>query len=114
MLVDEKLADNAERQGQKLRQRLGELQRDASRVTAVRGKGLMNAIVIEERDGVNAYDVCMRLRDNGLLVGPICQKLRTFQCVLSSFETLVCRLPVRFMCPFCKQLTDGLGVSALQ
>jgi hypothetical protein len=33
-------------------------------------QGLMNAIVIEERDGVNAYDVCMRLKDNGLLVSP--------------------------------------------
>lgn len=33
-------------------------------------QGLMNAIVIEERDGVNAYDVCMRLKDNGLLVRP--------------------------------------------
>jgi acetylornithine/succinyldiaminopimelate/putrescine aminotransferase len=40
VLVDEKLADNAERQGQKLRARLGELQRDASRVSAVRGKVL--------------------------------------------------------------------------
>lgn len=38
VLVDEKLADNAERQGQKLRQRLGELQRDGSRVCAIRGK----------------------------------------------------------------------------
>ena len=28
----------------------------------------MNAIVIDERGGVNAYDVCMRLKDNGLLV----------------------------------------------
>lgn len=37
---------------------------------AVSVQGLMNAIVIEERDGVNAYDVCMRLKDNGLLVSP--------------------------------------------
>ena len=37
---------------------------------AVSAQGLMNAIVIEERDGVNAYDVCMRLKDNGLLVSP--------------------------------------------
>lgn len=40
VLVDEKLADNAQRQGEQLRARLGELQRDASRVTAVRGKVL--------------------------------------------------------------------------
>ena len=34
----------------------------------------MNAIVIEERDGVNAYDVCMRLKDNGLLVSQANQR----------------------------------------
>jgi hypothetical protein len=38
---------------------------------AVSVQGLMNAIVIEERSGVNAYDVCMRLKDNGLLVSPV-------------------------------------------
>jgi len=68
VLVEEKLADNAEKQGQALRSRLGELLADDSRVSAVRGKGLLNAIVIEERDGVSAYDVCMRLKENGLLV----------------------------------------------
>ena len=69
MLVEEDLAGNAEKQGQKLRRRLGELRDDgASRVSAVRGKGLLNAIVIEEKGGVSAYDVCLRLRDNGLLV----------------------------------------------
>lgn len=66
--MEEKLADNAEKQGQALRSRLGELLADDSRVSAVRGKGLLNAIVIEERDGVSAYDVCMRLKENGLLV----------------------------------------------
>lgn len=34
----------------------------------VRGKGLLNAIVIKEEGGVNAYDVCMKLKDSGLLV----------------------------------------------
>ena len=44
VLVDEKLADNAQRQGEKLRAQLGELQRDGSRVTAVRGKVLAHSI----------------------------------------------------------------------
>ncbi len=67
--MEEDLAGNAEKQGQKLRKRLAELRDDgASRVSAVRGKGLLNAIVIEEKGGVSAYDVCLRLRDNGLLV----------------------------------------------
>lgn len=34
----------------------------------VRGKGLLNAIVIKEQGGVNAYDVCLKLKDAGLLV----------------------------------------------
>lgn len=34
----------------------------------VRGKGLLNAIVIKEQGGVNAYDVCLKLKDSGLLV----------------------------------------------
>ena len=48
VLVDEKLADNAQRQGEKLRARLGELQRDGSRVTAVRGKVLRVQTSTEE------------------------------------------------------------------
>lgn len=34
----------------------------------VRGKGLLNAMVIKEQDGVNAYNVCLKLKDAGLLV----------------------------------------------
>jgi len=37
----------------------------------VRGKGLLNAIVIKEEGGVNAYDVCMKLKDSGLLVSGV-------------------------------------------
>lgn len=52
VLVDEKLADNAQRQGEKLRARLGELQRDGSRVTAVRGKVLHVPTSTEEPGAV--------------------------------------------------------------
>ena len=37
----------------------------------VRGKGLLNAIVIKEQGGINAYDVCMKLKDSGLLVSQL-------------------------------------------
>jgi ornithine--oxo-acid transaminase len=36
----------------------------------VRGKGLLNAIVIEEKGGVTAWDICIRLMENGLLAKP--------------------------------------------
>ena len=37
----------------------------------MRGKGLLNAIVVKEEGGVNAYDVCMKLKDSGLLVSGV-------------------------------------------
>jgi len=39
-------------------------------ITLVRGKGLLNAIVIKPKNGIEAWDVCMKLRDNGLLAKP--------------------------------------------
>ena len=68
VLIDERLAENAEAMGQLLRAELEDLRSHTSRVKLVRGKGLLNAVVIEERDGVGAWDVCMRLKENGLLV----------------------------------------------
>ena len=68
VLIDERLAENAEAMGQLLRSELDELRSRTSRVKLVRGKGLLNAVVIDERDGVGAWDVCMRLKENGLLV----------------------------------------------
>ena len=49
ILEEEKLAENAERMGQLLRSELNKLPKDI--VTAVRGKGLLNAIVIKETKG---------------------------------------------------------------
>ena len=68
VVIDEDLAGNAERLGKILREELGKIKSD--RLTAVRGKGLLNAIVIREKDGIDAWDVCMRLKDNGLLAKP--------------------------------------------
>ena len=71
VLVEEQLAQNAEKQGKLLRQQLRLLQQHSGRVSAVRGKGLLDAIVIKEEGGVDAYDVCMRLKENGLLVSSV-------------------------------------------
>ncbi|XP_055619781.1 ornithine aminotransferase, mitochondrial [Toxorhynchites rutilus septentrionalis] len=66
VLVDEKLAENAERMGRKLRESLSELPKDL--VPVVRGKGLLNAIVIDSK--YDAWDVCLRLKNNGLIAKP--------------------------------------------
>ena len=68
VVVDEKLADNSQRLGEILRSELRKI--NSSRITAIRGKGLLNAIVIDDSKGINAWDVCLKLKDNGLLAKP--------------------------------------------
>ena len=68
MLIEEGLADNAAKLGEVFRSEMRSI--DSERVSLVRGKGLLNAVVIKEQGGVTAGDVCMRLRDNGLLAKP--------------------------------------------
>lgn len=68
VIKDEKLAKNAERLGSILRRELEAI--DSDMITTVRGKGLLNAIVIKEKNGKNAWDVCLQLAENGLLAKP--------------------------------------------
>ena len=68
VVVEEKLADNAQRLGLVFRRELQKI--DSDMITAVRGKGLLNAIVIKPKNGKEAWDVCLKLRDNGLLAKP--------------------------------------------
>ena len=68
VIKDEKLAENAERLGKIFRRGLEEI--DTDMITLVRGKGLLNAIVIKPKNGKEAWDVCLKLRDNGLLAKP--------------------------------------------
>ena len=68
VVKDEKLAENAEAMGQIFRDELSDVKSDM--IELVRGKGLLNAIVIKPKGGKTAWDVCMRLRDNGMLAKP--------------------------------------------
>ena len=68
VVLDEKLAENAFRLGEIFRREMRAI--DSDMVTLVRGKGLLNAIVIKPKNGKEAWDVCLRLRDNGLLAKP--------------------------------------------
>jgi ornithine--oxo-acid transaminase len=68
VLKDEKLDENSEKMGQLFRSKMEELKQKSSLITDVRGKGLLNAIVIKPfGDNKTAYDVCLMLKDNGLL-----------------------------------------------
>lgn len=71
VLKDENLADNAERLGIIFRKRMNDLIAKTNMVTLVRGKGLLNAIVINDSEDSNtAWEICLRLADNGLLAKP--------------------------------------------
>lgn len=68
VIKDEKLAENAERLGKIFREELDKF--DSSIVELVRGKGLLNAIVIKPVNGKKAWDVCLKMAENGLLAKP--------------------------------------------
>lgn len=68
VLKDENLAENAFRLGEILRKELRLI--SSPLIRQVRGKGLLNAIVIEEQDNLTANDVCYAFKDRGLLAKP--------------------------------------------
>jgi len=72
VVKEEKLAENAEKLGQLFRSEIKtRLVDKCGLVKLVRGKGLLNAIVINDsEDSSTAWDICMKLRDNGLLAKP--------------------------------------------
>jgi ornithine--oxo-acid transaminase len=66
VVLDENLAENAEKMGQIFRKRLRAI--DSEYIELVRGKGLLNAIVIKPYgDNKSGYDICLALKENGLL-----------------------------------------------
>ena len=71
VVADEKLAINADRLGNIFREELSAFAKDNDLVKLVRGKGLLNAIVINDDEESNtAWNICLKLRDNGLLAKP--------------------------------------------
>ena len=71
VLKEEKLAENAERLGNYFRQEVQKIVEELDIVKLVRGKGLLNAIVIKPtKSGKTAWDVCVEFKQNGLLAKP--------------------------------------------
>ncbi len=68
VVKEENLTENAYKMGKILRKELRSI--DTDMITLVRGKGLLNAIIIKPKNGMEAWDVCLKLRDNGLLAKP--------------------------------------------
>lgn len=71
VIQDEGLAENAMRLGKIFRKRMNDMIEKTDLVTLVRGKGLLNAIVINDsEESKTAWNICLKLRDNGLLAKP--------------------------------------------
>jgi len=68
---DEKLAENAERLGKIFRERMSALIKKTDLLTAVRGKGLLNAVDVNDTpQSKTAWNICVQLKENGLLAKP--------------------------------------------
>ncbi len=71
VVKDESLAENAEKLGQLFRSELNKYIETSTIAKLVRGKGLLNAVVInDDEDSDTAWNICLKLRDNGLLAKP--------------------------------------------
>ena len=93
VVVDEKLSENAEVLGELFRTELKNRIGGLSIVSLIRGKGLLNAIVINDtEDSSTAWDMCMALRDNGLLAKPTHGNIIRFAppLVITQSELLKC------------------------
>jgi len=70
VLIDERLDINAHERGIQLRSGLQQLQHRFSFIKEIRGKGLLNAIEIDETSGIKAWDICLNLAQHGILAKP--------------------------------------------
>jgi ornithine--oxo-acid transaminase len=68
VVKDEKLAERAYDLGKSFREELRKIEHPMLKL--VRGKGLLNAIVVEPKDGIEAWDVCLKLKEKGVLCKP--------------------------------------------
>jgi ornithine--oxo-acid transaminase len=71
VIGDEKLAQNARRLGDIFRKEMNRIIDKTDLVTKVRGKGMLNAVLINDtEDSTTAWDICMALKENGLIAKP--------------------------------------------
>jgi ornithine--oxo-acid transaminase len=85
VIKDEKLAENAERLGKIFRDEMKSIKSDL--IELVRGKGLLNAVVIRPKNGKEAWDVCLAMKDRGVIAKPTHQHIIRFAPPLVITET---------------------------
>jgi ornithine--oxo-acid transaminase len=71
VILDENLAQNARKLGDIFRREMNRIIDKTDLVTKVRGKGMLNAVLINDtEDSSTAWDICMALKENGLIAKP--------------------------------------------
>jgi ornithine--oxo-acid transaminase len=68
VIIDENLIENSNRMGEIFRKEMKKV--NSKMIEIVRGKGLLNAIAVKPNNGKTAWDVCLRLKENGLIAKP--------------------------------------------
>lgn len=76
VVKEEKLAEKAERLGKIFREEMKAVKSDM--IELVRGKGLLNAVVIKPKNGKEAWDVCLKMKELGVLAKPTHQHIIRF------------------------------------
>ncbi len=76
VVKEENLAENSDKLGKLFRSELNKI--ESEMLELVRGKGLLNAIIIKPRDGKTAWDVCISMKNNGLIAKPTHQNIIRF------------------------------------
>ena len=93
VVADEKLAINADALGIIFREELAAFANENDLVKSVRGKGLLNAVLINDtEESSTAWDICMKLKDNGLLAKPTHGNIIRFAppLVMNKEQLMVC------------------------
>lgn len=68
VVKEDELAENAMRMGELFRKKISQVKSDM--IELIRGKGLLNAVVIKNKNGKTAWDVCMEMKEQGVLAKP--------------------------------------------
>lgn len=90
---DEHLVENAERLGKIFREEVSKIK--SRFIKSVRGKGLLNAVITEPQDGIEAWDICLKMAEKGLLAKPTHRHIIRFAPPLVITE---------------EQLREGIGI----
>ena len=93
VVVEEQLSKNARELGELFRSEMNRIIQENDLVTKVRGKGLLNAIIVNDTpDSTTAWDLCVALKENGLLAKPTHGNIIRFAppLVITKVELLAC------------------------